>query len=121
MPTPTRVYAPGQDVTAVATGTIAAHRFVAVSANRSGGNIAVAHGAAGVRPLGVATHDAVSGEPLTVARGGIVRVQTSASISAGVDVQVSADGKVTTATTGAVVGIAVTGAGSGALAEIALL
>ncbi|WP_030171771.1 MULTISPECIES: capsid cement protein [Actinomycetes] len=120
MPTPTRVYAPGQDITTRATATVATNRFVSVSGNRVDGNIAVAHSAAGARPFGVSTHDAAAGEVLTVARGGVVRVQTSASISAGADVQASADGKVTTASTGAVIGTAVSGAVSGALAEIAI-
>lgn len=120
MPTPTRVYAPGQDLTTVATGTIAPYRFVAVSANRSGGNLAVAHATAAGRALGVSTHDAISGETLTVARGGIVRVTTSAAIAAGAAIEIAADGKAVTATTGIVVGTAVTGAASGALAEIAI-
>lgn len=120
MTLPVRVYAPGQDLTTVATGTIAPYRLVAVSADRSGGNLAVAYATAAGRALGVSTHDAASGETLTIARGGIVRVTASAAITAGAAIEVATDGKAVTATTGIVVGTAVTGAASGALVEVAI-
>lgn len=119
--TSARVYAPGQDVTAETTGAVAAHKFVKISGNRTaGGNLAVATAAAGDRPFGVAADTAATGTLVHVVRGGVVRVVAAGAITAGAAVQVGAAGAVAAAGAGVVVGIAVTGAADGALAEIAL-
>lgn len=114
------VYRPGQDVTAVATADLTARRFIAISGDRSGGNIAVAPAGAGVRVFGVAAEDAATGELVHVARGGVVKVRAAGAIAAGVEVQAAAGGAAATKSTGIAVGIAVTGAADGADAEIAL-
>lgn len=117
-----RVYAPGGDVTAQATAAITARRFVAISGNRTAdGNLAVAHAAAGARTFGVAKHDANNGELVGVARDGVVKVTAGAAIAAGADVEVGTAGRVITATSGKVVGYAVTAATNNSDAEIALL
>lgn len=114
------VYAPGQAITAAATSPITGRRFVKPSGNRAaGGNLAVAHAAAGDRPLGVAAADAAPGQLVTLVRGGVVRVTAGGAIAAGAAVQVGADGKAITAAAGVVVGIAVTGVADGGVAEIA--
>lgn len=117
-----RVYSPGADLTAEATATVVARRFVRISGDRAtAGNLSVAHATAAGRAFGVAKHDAATGELLGVARDGVVKVTTAGAIAAGVDVEVGADGKAVTRTAGVVVGYAINGAASGADAEIALV
>lgn len=117
-----RVYAPGADITAEATATVIGRRFVRISGNRAaGGNLSVAHATAAARAFGVARHDATTGELVSIARGGVVKVTTGAAIAAGADVEVGTDGKAITKSAGVAVGFAITGAASGADAEIALL
>ncbi|CAM3129265.1 hypothetical protein DFJ75_1700 [Williamsia muralis] len=117
------VYAPGADITAQATGTIVARTFVAISGNRAaGGNISVATATAGGRVAGVAKNDAATGELVSLARGNsrVVKVTADGAIAFGVEVEVGAAGKAKTKTSGVAVGYAVTGATSGADAEISL-
>lgn len=117
-----RVYAPGGDITAEATAAVTGRRFVGISGTRAaGGNISVAHAAAGTRAFGVAKHDAATGELVGIARDGVVKVTAGAAIAAGADVEVGTAGRAITATTGKVVGYTVTSATNGADAEIALL
>lgn len=114
------VFSPGEAITAEATAPVTARRVVRVSGNRTGnGNLAVAPGATGVIALGVAANDAGTGQLVRVARGGVVRVIAEAAIAAGAAVQVGAAAGVVTASTGVVVGHAVTGAAAGGVAEIA--
>jgi hypothetical protein len=114
-------YSPARAITGEATGVIAARRFVKPSGNRtSGGNLAVAQAAAGDRPLGVAADDAPIGGLVRVARGGVVKCIAAGAVAAGAAVQVGAGGAVSTAAAGVVVGLAVSGAADGAVAEIAL-
>lgn len=116
-----RVYAPGCDITAEATGSITARRAVAPSANRAtGGNLAVAHATAAGPILGIAVTDAATGDLLAVARGGVVKVTAGGSITAGAEVEVGTAGKVVAKSSGIAIGIAVTGAGNNTDAEIAL-
>ncbi|MBU8834621.1 DUF2190 domain-containing protein, partial [Mycolicibacterium goodii] len=63
------VYEPGRDITARATAAVTGKRFLKISGNRNGGNIAVAHADAGGRVCGVSKYDAASGEIVGVARG----------------------------------------------------
>ncbi|OPX11997.1 capsid cement protein [Mycobacterium sp. AT1] len=114
------VYAPGEAITASATAPVTVRRIVRVSGNRdANGNIAVAPAGTGVVALGVAANDAATGQLVRVARGGVVRVMAEASITAGAAVQVGAAAGVVTASTGTVIGHAVTGVAAGAVAEIA--
>lgn len=110
------VYAPGEAITAQATAPVTARRVVKVSGDRTpNGNLAVAPAGAGAVALGVAANDAATGQLVRVARGGVVRVIAEAVIAAGAAVEVGVAAGVVTATTGTVVGHAVTGA----VAEIA--
>jgi hypothetical protein len=114
-------YSPAQSITGEATGAVVARRFVRPSGNRTArGNLAVAQAGAGARPLGVASDDAAVGQLVRIARGGVAKVVAAGAIAAGAAVQVAAGGAVTTAAAGVIVGLAVTGAADGAVAEIAL-
>lgn len=116
-----RVYAPGADVTAQATAAVTARRLVFISAGRaSGGNLSVAHAAAGGRVFGVAVDDAAVGDLVGVARDGVLRVTAGGAIDPGVEVEVGTAGRVVTKTTGTAIGYAVTGAANSGVAEIAL-
>jgi hypothetical protein len=117
------VYSPGADITGQATGTIVGRTFVAISANRvATGNISVATATAAGRVAGVAKHDAVTGELVSIARGNsrVVKVTAAAAIAYGAEVEVGTAGKAITKTSGVAVGYAITGAASGADAEISL-
>lgn len=116
------VYAPGADITANATADVLAKRFVRVTGNRVGGNIAVAHAAAAGRIFAVAKHDAKSTELVSLARGAsrIVKVTAGSVIAAFAEVEVGADGKAIALASGKAVGYAVTGAASGSDAQISL-
>ncbi|MHC9294181.1 DUF2190 family protein [Mycobacterium sp. LTG2003] len=117
------VYAPGADITAQATAAVTARTFLAISGNRvSGGNIAVAPATAAGRVCGVAGNDAAIGELVTVVRGNsrVVKVTAGANIAAGAEVEVGANARAVTKTSGVAVGYAITGAASGAVAEISL-
>lgn len=117
------VYDPGQTISAEATGTITARTFLAVSGNRAaGGNIAVVTATAAGRVCGVAGNDAVSGGLVTVVRGNsrVVKVTTDGAIGAFAEVEVGTAGKAKAYASGVKVGYALTGATSGADAEISL-
>ena len=112
-------YSPAQAITGEATGVIAARKFVKPSGNRtSNNNLAVAQGAAGDRPLGVAADDGTAaGQLIRIARGGVAKVIAAGAISAGAAVQVGAGGAASTASSGVVVGLAVNGAADGGIVE----
>lgn len=117
------VYDPGGNVTAEATATVTARRFLAVSGNRvSGGNLAVAPATAAGRVCGVAGNDASSGALVTVVRGNsrVVKVTADGAIAAFAEVEVGTAGKAKAKAAGVAVGYAVTGAADGADAEISL-
>lgn len=117
------VYDPGKDITAEATATVTARRFLTISGNRTaGGNVAVAPAAAGARTCGVAGNDAAVGGLVCLVRGNsrVVRVTASGAIAAGAEVQVGANGTATTKAAGIAVGYAITGAADTADAEVSL-
>lgn len=116
------VYDPGRDITGRATAAVTGKRFLKISGNRSGGNIAVAPCAAGDRSCGVAKYDAASGDIVGVARGNsrVVRVTAGAALAAGDEVQAGAGGVAIVAAAGAKLGYALTAAANGADAEISL-
>lgn len=116
------VYSPGADITARATADVLAKRFVRITGDRTDGNISAAHATAAGRIAGVAKHDANSGELVALARGNsrVVRVIAGATIAAFAEVEVGADGKAIALASGKAVGYAVTGAASGADAQISL-
>lgn len=117
------VYAPGADITAEATAAVTARTFLAISGDRtSGGNIAVEPATAAGRICGVAASAAATGGLVTVVRGNsrVVKVTAAGTIAAGAEVEVGAAGKAVTKSSGVAVGYAITGAASGAAAEISL-
>lgn len=116
------VYDPGRDITGRATANVTGKRFVKITGNRSGGNIAVAHCADGDRSCGVAKYDAASGDIVGLARGKdrVVRVTAGANLTAGQEVQAGAAGVAIVAAAGAKLGYAITAAANGADAEISL-
>ncbi|AZI61354.1 DUF2190 family protein [Rhodococcus qingshengii] len=116
------VYAPGATLTGQATAAVVKSTFVAVSGNRiaNGGNVAVATATAAGRSFGVAAHDAATGELVTIHRAGTVRVLTAGVLAAFDEVEVGATGKAVKLAAGKAVGYALSGAASGALAEIHL-
>ncbi|MGV9827298.1 capsid cement protein [Gordonia sp. NPDC003429] len=116
-----RVYAPGVDVTAAASAAVTARRFVAITGNRTAtGSLSAAHATAAGRIVGVAKEDATTGALFGVARGGVVKVTTSGAVAAFAEVEVGANGTAVTKASGVAVGYALTGAASGADAEIHL-
>ncbi len=117
------VYAPGADITAEATAAVTARTFLAISGNRTaGGNIAVTPATAAGRICGVAGNDADNGGLVTLVRGNsrVVKVIAGGNIAAGAEVEVGSAAKAVTKASGVAVGYAITGASSGAIAEISL-
>lgn len=88
---------PGQNVTYVAGGTITGGQLVTLSA--TGRTVTVA-GLAATAVVGIACHDAVSGQPVTVTRGGEQRPIASGAITAGARVMAGALGTVIVWTSG---------------------
>jgi hypothetical protein len=119
------LYAPGENITGEATSAITAKTFLQITGDRSttsGGNIAVAPATAAGRICGVARNDAASGALVAIARGAsrVVKVTANGTIAAFAEVQVGASGQAVTKSSGVAVGYALTGAVSGADAEISL-
>lgn len=85
-------------------GAVAMHRFVSVDANGNG-----IQATTSTAVIGVSMNETKAGEVLEVADG-IVMVEASAAITAGANVSADADGKAVTASTGTVVGVAITAA-----------
>jgi hypothetical protein len=119
------------DITVQASAAVTGKRFVAPSANRTGGpglstsatNVyVVAHAPAGAKPAGVSVYDAPSGGLLGIigTPGRIVPVTAGAAITAGQQVEVGTAGQAIPLATGQRAGLAMTGAASGAAAEIKL-
>lgn len=116
------IYEPGADLTGVATGAITGKRFLAISGNRSNGNLAVAHATAAGRIAGVSRWDAAIGQLVGVARGSgrVIAVTAGGNIAAFAEVEVGSNGQAVTKASGVAVGYAVTAATSGGDAEISL-
>ena len=72
-------FSPGDHITVTAGGTITGGQIVAYSANRT----VVTAGAASMLVAGVALHDAVSGEKLTIATDGVWPLKATGAISFG--------------------------------------
>ena len=101
-------FKPGQAVTFSATAAIRGGQVVEVSGNRT---VAPA-GAASAKAIGTAGHDVASGGKLVVHLAGPVdTAKAAAAVLAGAKVEAGAAGTVQTATTGLVLGIALTAAG----------
>lgn len=122
---------PGEDLTGKATAAVTGKRFLGISANRTGGGAgglstdlanvySVAHATAAGVVIGVSAHDAASGSLVGVLSGGIVPVTAGATITAGQRIEVGTNGQAIPLAAGIAVGVAMTGAASGADAEIKL-
>jgi hypothetical protein len=128
---------PGENVTAKAEGAVTGKRCVQISGPRTSGpglaataegsvyvcGIPSTTGALGAdkKVFGVAAWDAADTTLFTVIRGGIVPITASAAITAGAEVEVDADGRVSPLTTGIAIGVCCgTVSGAGVDAEIAL-
>jgi hypothetical protein len=82
---------PGQNVTYVAGGTITGGQVVILSAT---GRVVTVAGAGARNTVGIACHDVVSGQAVTVSRGGEQRPVASGAITAGALVKTGAAGTV---------------------------
>lgn len=124
---------PGSKFTAKASATVTGKRFVKISGNRTGGGLAglgtdlanvyqVAPAGSGERAIGVADKDAASGSLVGVYAGPgiIVPVNAGAALTAGEEVQSNATGQAIPLAAGKALGVVLTGASSGADAEIKL-
>src|ERR687898_180617 len=100
------VYKPGTDITGRATAAVTGKRFLKITGNRSGGNLAVAPCAAGDRSCGVSKYDAASGDTVGLARGKdrVVHVTAGAALAAFEEVQAGAGGVAIVAAAGAKLG-----------------
>ncbi|AHJ86290.1 hypothetical protein 32HC_12 [Mycobacterium phage 32HC] len=116
------VYEPGRDISGRASAAVTGKRFLKISGNRNGGNIAVAHADAGGRVCGVSKYDAASGAIVGVARGNsrVTHVTASGALAAFDEVQVGTNGTAVKLDAGVAVGYALTAATNGGDAEISL-
>lgn len=100
-------FKPGQAVTFTASAAIVGGQVVEVTGNRT---VGVAS-AASAKAIGTAGHDVANGDQLTVHLAGPVDTMVAAAaVVAGANVEAGAAGKAQTATTGRVLGIALTAA-----------
>lgn len=116
------VYEPGRDISGRASAAVTGKRFLKISGNRSGGNIAVAHADTASRVCGVSKYDAASGEIVGVARGNsrVTHVTAEGAIAAFAEVQVGTAGKALTKGAGVAVGYVLTAVADGGDAEVSL-
>ncbi len=127
---------PGQDVTGLAEVAITGKRCVQISGPRTSGPglAATAEGSvytvglpsttgalgAAKRIFGVSKYDAAQGAMVGVVRGGIVPITAGGNITAGVEVETAADGRVITLASGVAVGVACNTTTTGNDCEVAL-
>ncbi|WP_439592386.1 DUF2190 family protein [Microbacterium sp.] len=114
------LYAPGKAITLVASAAITGGQLVGLS----GVGTVAPTSAAAHSWIGVAGHDAATGEAVTVHKSGVQRLTTSAGVTAGQTLEAASTGRVAPHTNGTndvnVVGLALTTASSGALVEVKL-
>jgi len=110
MPTHIPIYDPGQAISGTATGAaVTGGRLLRVAAGKpDGGAIPVAHCGAADAPIGASQADAAQDVPggVTVYPGQVLPLESAAAITAGVAVEVAADGRVQPLGTGRRVGVA---------------
>lgn len=111
----------GQDITGlVVTAAVTGKRFVIWAVGGRPGQPAITVSTVGVRPAGVAGHDQAVGGYVHVLHGGVVPIVAAADILANAQVQVAADGKVVTLSTGVAVGTCIANVTAGDDAAIHL-
>ncbi len=110
------LFRPGQTVTFDVTAAVTGGQAVEVGAT----DRSVAPAAAGTtKYVGVAGHDAAIGDKVTVEVGNPVHEFTaSAAVALGAKVEAAGGNRVRTATTGTVIGTALTAAADGALVQV---
>ena len=102
------LYDQGRNVTGKPTTAVIGKRFVKLSTNAGKGNpFNVAPATAALRPFGVAAYDSPIGEVVPILKGGIIPVKAVGAIVAGAEVEVAANGSVSTKAAGVSVGFAV--------------
>jgi hypothetical protein len=117
------------DLTGHTTAAVTGGRFVAISGNiqsgpglvtdANGGNLQVAHAAAGTAAIGVAAYDAGTGKKVAVMQpGNIVPMIADGAITAGGAVEVGATGKPKAIASGVQAGRAVTTAADTAIVYV---
>jgi hypothetical protein len=123
----TERYAPGEDISCVATAAITAERFVVISAahNKSlGENIKVAQATvSGVAVFGVAMYDAAIGDVVKIrpiSGGSVMGVYAGAALTAGQEIQTDAAGKAIPLAAGKSCGMAVNDAAINTTADVSL-
>jgi hypothetical protein len=126
------LYRGGQpDLTGHTTAAVTGGRFLAISGNiqsgpglvtdANGGNIQVAHAAAGAYSIGVAGYDAGSAKKVPILRkGNVVPMIADGAITAGNGIEVGATGKAKALASGVRVGTAFTTAADGAIVYVEL-
>lgn len=101
-------------ITRTTTADVTGGRLVEVSGSKT-----VAHAAAdSAKVLGVATHDAKSGTPVTVSLDGVQRPTATGAITAGAKVYSAANGLVSATGTTNPIGIALEAVADGAQVEV---
>lgn len=101
-------FKPGHAVSFTATTAITGGQVVEITGNRS---VGVPTGAASLKAIGTAGHDAAVGDQVVVHIPGPVDTMTAAAaIAAGANVEAATAGKVQTATTGRALGLALSAA-----------
>jgi hypothetical protein len=115
------LHQPGKAFTRIASAAIVGGQLLRVS----GSGTVAPTSAASADWLGVAGHDANTGDPVTVYSEAVQRLTASGAITAGSTVEGAASGQLAAHTNGTndinVVGLALTTAASGALVEVSFL
>ena len=102
------LYDQGKNVTGKPTVAVIVKRFVKITTNAGKGNpFNIGPATAALKPFGVAAYDAPVGDVVPVVRGGIVPIKAVGAIVAGAEVEVAANGSVSTKTAGVAVGTCV--------------
>lgn len=109
-------FAPGQDVTFIASAAVTGGQLVEVTGNMTVGPA----GAASADVVGVASFDAGANVEVGVSRGGVHRLTASAAVAAGASVAATAAGTVATAATNPAIGIALEAIDANATGRVAL-
>lgn len=109
-------FAPGRDVTFIASAAVTGGRLVEVT-----GNMTVAHAAAAsTKVVGVASFDAAANTEVGVSTGGVHPLLASAAVAAGDKVAATAGGQVAPAAANPAVGTALEAIAAAATGRVAL-